>query len=463
VTSVGKTANGEIQEPNMFFPLPFVWMRDHLSVGLSASGFSSWASRSAPALGTGEIVVAHATRDGTARRFAEATARALEAGGQSVELAALGVLRPEDFRGRRALLILAETTGEGELTEGARRFLQRLTPGSLGEIRFALLTLGGRGDGALRRGDQILRGALRAAGGREAAPMARAEGEATAVWTAWLQELCVSLRLRFGGAAPDEVAAKRFRIVGRGRLDEPIRGDTQETWSLILEAETELDFHPGDILRIAPAAGGRERSYSIGSSSVVDPRLVVLTLRLHRHVDEKGALGYGRVSGELIRDTPLGGLVLGRLQQQPAFRPPADPMQPIVMIAAGSGVAPFPGFLDEREASGWAGPAWLIFGNRHRRGDFLWDERFQAALRDGSLTRLDTAFSRDADDGDYVHDRLREQANELRRWLIEDGALVYICGRREMTREVEATIAAILAESAEPMREEHRIRVDAFD
>jgi sulfite reductase (NADPH) flavoprotein alpha-component len=190
---------------------------------------------------------------------------------------------------------------------------------------------------------------------------------------------------------------------------------------------------------------------------------VVLTLRLHRYLGPDGALGFGRVSNELIRGTPLGGLVRGRLQSHETFRPPEDPTRPIVMIAADAGVAPFPGFLDERDASGWAGPAWLIFGNRHRDGDFLWDERFRAALSDGSLTRLDTAFCGDADDGATVQDRLWEQAEELRRWLIDDRALVYICGRREMAREVEATIAAILAESDAPEIDEDRIRIDAFD
>lgn len=263
--------------------------------------------------------------------------------------------------------------------------------------------------------------------------------------------------------APEAEPTQRFRLVGRRRLDEPAQDVPAETWSVALESEDDVEFRPGDLLHISPWDGGPERAYLIGSSSLVDPRLVVLTLRLHRFVNASGGLAYGRASGELVRDTPLGGLVLGQIHPQLEFRPPADPMQPIVMIAAGAGVGPFPGFLDERDASGWAGPAWLIFGNRHRGSDFLWDERFQAALRDGSLTRLDTAFSRDVDDGAYVQDRLLEQRQELRRWLIEDGAMVYISGRREVARDVEATIAAILAEAASPVIAEDRIRVDAFD
>ena len=101
----------------------------------------------------------------------------------------------------------------------------------------------------------------------------------------------------------------------------------------------------------------------------------------------------------------------------------------------------------------------------------MWEGRWRAALRNGSLTRLDTAFSRDADDSAYVQERLAENAEETRRWLNE-AALVYVCGRRDMARDVRETLAAILARDADASRSkaenvhdaaDERIRVDAFD
>lgn len=144
------------------------------------------------------------------------------------------------------------------------------------------------------------------------------------------------------------------------------------------------------------------------------------------------------------------------------------------MIAAGSGIAPFPGFIAERRASGRAGPAWLIFGNRHRDGDFLWRDAFETALADGTLTRMDTAFSRDPDDGARVQDRLREQAATAFDWLVEKQAMVYICGRRAMSEAVLEALADVLVtegglkpEAAQVEIEQWigagRVRMDTFD
>eukprot|EP01037_Dinobryon_pediforme_P043746 gene43746-55000_t len=144
------------------------------------------------------------------------------------------------------------------------------------------------------------------------------------------------------------------------------------------------------------------------------------------------------------------------------------------MIGAGSGVAPFPGFIGERKASGRPGPAWLLFGNRHRTGDFLWRDRFEAALADGSLTRLDTAFSRDADDGARIQARLGAAADIVVDWLENRKAMVYICGRGDLAKGVMATLAEILSTrlgltpaaataELESWQALGRIRIDAFD
>jgi sulfite reductase (NADPH) flavoprotein alpha-component len=180
------------------------------------------------------------------------------------------------------------------------------------------------------------------------------------------------------------------------------------------------------------------------------------------------------MSGHLIGVAPTGSHLAARIDPHPGFNLPADPSCPIIMIGTGSGIAPFPGFLSERKASGRPGPAWLLFGNRRRHGDFLWAERLDAALEDGSLTRLDTAFSRDPDDGVHIQSRLLDAPEEVLCWLRERKAVIYICGRREMALEVRKTLAEILATSggntlqaahAEIDRwvAEERIRIDAFE
>src|SRR5690606_2977093 len=97
------------------------------------------------------------------------------------------------------------------------------------------------------------------------------------------------------------------------------------------------------------------------------------------------------------------------------------------MIGAGTGIAPYRAFLQQRRLEGARGEHWLFFGDRTLREDFLYQAEWLRALRDGSLARLDVAFSRDQAEKIYVQQRLVERAPELYDWL-ERGAHVYVCG-----------------------------------
>ncbi|TCI11346.1 assimilatory sulfite reductase (NADPH) flavoprotein subunit [Dyella soli] len=125
------------------------------------------------------------------------------------------------------------------------------------------------------------------------------------------------------------------------------------------------------------------------------------------------------------------------------FRLPRDDARDIIMIGPGAGVAPFRAFLQERRETGARGRNWLFFGNRHFSSEFLYQLEWQAALRDGSLHRLDLAFSRDGGSKVYVQQRLREQGRELYAWL-RDGASIYVCGdASRMAKDVHATLIDI--------------------
>ena len=128
------------------------------------------------------------------------------------------------------------------------------------------------------------------------------------------------------------------------------------------------------------------------------------------------------------------------------FRPPADPDTPMIMIGPGTGIAPFRGFLREREALGHAGRNWLFFGEQYSATDFYYRDELTTMLSDGLLTRLDVAFSRDQDRKIYVQDRMREHGEELYRWL-HDGAHVYVCGdAARMAKDVDAALKGIVAQ-----------------
>ena len=129
------------------------------------------------------------------------------------------------------------------------------------------------------------------------------------------------------------------------------------------------------------------------------------------------------------------------------FRLPGDGSRDVIMIGPGTGVAPFRGFLQHRDALGATGRNWLFFGARHFQSEFLYQLEWQALLKKGVLTRLDAAFSRDrATPRTYVQDRIRAAGKELYAWL-EGGAYVYVCGDAEkMAPDVHSALVAVVAQ-----------------
>lgn len=126
------------------------------------------------------------------------------------------------------------------------------------------------------------------------------------------------------------------------------------------------------------------------------------------------------------------------------FKLPADDGRPIIMVGAGTGVAPFRAFMQHREAAGQAGKSWLFFGERNFTTDFLYQTEWLQYIKEGILTRADVAFSRDQDKKIYVQHKMIEQGKQLFGWL-EEGAHFYVCGDKNgMARDVDFTLRKIV-------------------
>jgi sulfite reductase alpha subunit-like flavoprotein len=187
------------------------------------------------------------------------------------------------------------------------------------------------------------------------------------------------------------------------------------------------------------------RRYSISSSPLTNPGQASLTVSVVRYESPAGRPRSG-VCSAFLADSPVGHPVPVLVQPSPSFRPPADPATPMVMIGPGTGVAPFLGFLDQRRARGDHAPNWLFFGEQHRATDFYYRDELDHLRRDGVLTRLDLAFSRDQRAKVYVHDRMREHGARLWSWL-QDGAHLYVCGdASRMAKDVDRTLRDIIAQ-----------------
>src|SRR5690606_39084537 len=127
------------------------------------------------------------------------------------------------------------------------------------------------------------------------------------------------------------------------------------------------------------------------------------------------------------------------------FRLPADNDAPVIMVGPGTGIAPFRAFLEQRRAVGAKGRNWLFFGDQKRASDFIYEDELAAMGKDGVLTRLDLAFSRDQAEKIYVQTRMRENGRDLFAWL-EDGAYFYVCGdASRMAKDVEDALRDVVS------------------
>ena len=197
------------------------------------------------------------------------------------------------------------------------------------------------------------------------------------------------------------------------------------------------------------------REYSI--ASIAADGCLELLVRQERHAD--GSLGIG--SGWLTEHAAVGSSISLRVRRNSGFHLPAEPC-PLILLGNGTGLAGLRSLLKARIAEGQQ-RNWLIFGERNAEHDFYFKDELQEWRTRGDLSRLDLAFSRDQAEKIYVQDRLRQAADELKKWL-DDGAAIYICGSLQgMASGVDQVLNELLgAEHVERLIEQGRYRRDVY-
>lgn len=216
------------------------------------------------------------------------------------------------------------------------------------------------------------------------------------------------------------------------------------------------------------------RLYSISSSLRAEPDQVHLTVATVRY-STFGRARKGVASTFLAERVTQGETVIPTfINPGKGFRMPApEEDTPIIMCGPGTGIAPFRAFLQERRATGAKGKAWLFFGEVSARTDYFYEDEWADYLKDGVLTRLDTAFSRDQDEKIYVQHRIEQAADELWKWL-EKGAIFYVCGdASRMAADVDRALHKVIeiaggrtqeqaAEYVNQMKTDKRYRRDVY-
>jgi sulfite reductase (NADPH) flavoprotein alpha-component len=214
------------------------------------------------------------------------------------------------------------------------------------------------------------------------------------------------------------------------------------------------------------------RLYSIASSLKVFPEqvhLVVAVVRYESRGRKREGVATTYLADRLDPKTPLPMFV----HVAKGFRLPEMADRPIIMVGPGTGIAPFRGYLQERQATGATGKNWLFFGEQRSRCDYFYQQEFESFQKQGVLTKFHTAFSRDQASKIYVQHRLLENAKEVYAWL-QEGAYFYVCGdEARMARDVDIALHRIIekegamspeaaAAYVETMRKEKRYRRDVY-
>jgi sulfite reductase (NADPH) flavoprotein alpha-component len=228
-----------------------------------------------------------------------------------------------------------------------------------------------------------------------------------------------------------------------------VRADDKKEWEkfcwgrdlIDLVIDYPADFSDGEDF-VSVLKKLQPRLYSIASSQKVHPGEVHLCVGIVQY-DSYGRKRGGICSTYLsdrLNDSSKPGVFV---HHNPAFRLPADGNVPVIMVGPGTGIAPFRAFLEERKATSAKGKNWLFFGNPYEKTDFLYRDELEAFEKDGTLSRMDLAWSRDQKEKIYVQNLMLNQGAELWKWL-EEGAAFYVCGdASRMAKDVDAALLTI--------------------
>lgn len=395
-----------------------------------------------------EAILLVGSQSGSTWDYARQLHEQLAASGMSVHSASMNQLQPS-YPQARYLLILTATHGDGQAPQSASGFLQRLAQSRLApELQAAVLGLGDSSFQHFCGYAEQVEEQLRELGIKPLLALHKVDRGNPGDLDLWAQRLGRALGIDLKLTAVQSTPALQpLRLLSR-----EVFGEADEAPAAILRfaldaGQPPARFAPGDLLAISPGPGLAPRYYSIASA------------------DEDGAVEIcvrrqpQGLCSTLLHELPLGACIQGFLQPHPDFRPDAG-QHPLILVGAGTGLAPLIGFARKNLAQR---PLHLYWGGRHAQAGFPYQAELQECLADGRLTRLELAFSQ-GPAAMYVQDRLRQDAAELQR-LLAQGAQILVCGSREMAAGVRAVVEALLADqggSVEQLKQQGRYREDVY-
>lgn len=409
---------------------------------LAATGIAIWwyGKRNSPRLHgnaswrRADTVILYGSENSSTAGFAASLHAELTARGQHVHTAPMNSVR--HYPRAQRLLVLTATYGDGGAPQSAQRFQSRLARLDAPPApSFAVLGFGDRSFAQFCAFAETADAALAAKGSLPLLGLSTVDRQSSQDFAAWGVRLGEALGTALDlSHAPARPSTCGLRLIEREDFGCEVQAPTAILRFAAVEARGLFGlrrrlprFAIGDLVGITPPGSSVPRYYSIASAS--SEGVIEICVR---------KLSGGHCS-EFLHGLAPSDEIDGFIRRNPDFRPVGG-RKPLILIGAGTGIAPLAGFVRHNRPGR---PAYLFFGARHPDSDFLYQDELRAALDERRLSGIETAFSRVVG-GQYVQQRLAGQAELLRR-LIDSGAQVLVCGGIEMAHEVRATFDAVLA------------------
>ena len=374
-------------------------------------------------------LIAYASQTGSAKRLAE---QLYGAAHSLMDMRCVSQLSAQQLTSYERVLFVVSTHGNGAAPDTAHTLLKelRFSDAAPTHTKFSVLALGDRTYQTFCAFGYQLADLLAEKGFQRELPTQAVDRMDGSTVASWWQQVCTRMGLHTSAIT---LTYDEFEVLENECLNP---SQPQRLAHRIRLYRAGVSYRAGDVLAVQPqtASGpAPERLYSIASC---EADYVELLVRQHWRADHS----LGVASGYLTQLQP-GQRVNASVRAHASFHLVED--VPLIMIGAGTGLAPFIGFLQQKAQWATATENWLIFGEQYAECNAYFASSLQQFQASGVLTRFDTAWSRS--EGRYVQTLLSMHALTLREWVEHKGAHVYVCGSRQGFGEaVTDSLRAIL-------------------
>jgi sulfite reductase (NADPH) flavoprotein alpha-component len=410
-----------------------------------------------------------ASETGNGKRVAQGLEKSFKNNQIKTTLQPFSKANPQKFSNEGTLVFVISTHGEGDYPDSAKPLIQKLeklNDGDLKGVEFLMIGLGDSAYSQFCGAAEKLQSLLILKGATALQNPTKLDvdfdNHLSTLYADFLQKYALNQGDGVNTFLQNMPAANQVSTKGYSRLS-PLtgiikeiinlndRGSDRETYHIEIECEESLNYQAGDALGVIlpPQADGSQpppRLYSIASSARAFPNEIHLTVARAIYRKPDGTLGFGLCSNYLANLQPNDSIQF-YIHRNENFRLPDNDDAEIIMVGAGTGIAPFRAFLQERAERGASGGNYLFFGNPHAHCDFLYQAEWQNHVENGLLKGIHLAFSRDQKQKIYVQHKLAEQGRAIVQAL-DNGAYFYVCGAKiPMSEDVEHTLLDLIMQN----------------